>query len=86
MITDYHFGGYAKINSVLVEFINKFNTQYHVPLDPVYTGKMMYGIFELMEKQYFPKNAKILVIHTGGLQGVAGMNSLLKNKNLPIID
>lgn len=86
LISDYHFGGYAKINSSLVEFINKFKSQNQVPLDPVYTGKMMYGIFDMIEKNYFPENAKILVIHTGGLQGIEGMNALLKKKKLPIID
>lgn len=86
LITDYHFGGYAKINAELVAFINRFKAQNHVPLDPVYTGKMLFGIFDLIEKNYFPKGAKILAIHTGGLQGIDGMNQLLKKKNLPIID
>lgn len=86
LITDYHFGGYAKINAELVAFINQFKAQNHVPLDPVYTGKMLFGIFDLIEKNYFPKGAKILAIHTGGLQGIDGMNQLLKKKNLPIID
>lgn len=86
LITDYHFGGYAKINAELVAFINQFKVQNHVPLDPVYTGKMLFGIFDLIEKNYFPKGAKILAIHTGGLQGIDGMNQLLKKKNLPIID
>ncbi len=86
LITDYHFGGYAKINAELVAFINQFKVQNHVPLDPVYTGKMLFGIFDLIEKNYFPKGAKILAIHTGGLQGIDGMNQLLKKKRLPIID
>ncbi|PTM11521.1 MAG: 1-aminocyclopropane-1-carboxylate deaminase [Bacteroidetes bacterium] len=85
LITDYHFGGYAKINSKLIEFINKFKLEYNIPLDPIYTGKMMYGIFDLIEKNYFPKGSKILVIHTGGLQGIDGMNIHLKQKKLPLI-
>jgi 1-aminocyclopropane-1-carboxylate deaminase len=85
LITDYHFGGYAKINEELVAFINAFKNKYHIPLDPVYTGKMMFGIFDLIEKGYFQKGTKILAIHTGGLQGISGMNAVLKNKNLPII-
>jgi len=85
LITDYHFGGYAKINNDLVSFINEFNDTYDIPLDPIYTGKMMYGIFDLIKKGYFFKGSKILVIHTGGLQGIIGMNKVLKQKNLPII-
>ena len=85
LINDYHFGGYAKINKELVAFINQFKADYEVPLDPVYTGKMLFGIMDLIEKQYFPKGSKILAIHTGGLQGIEGMNMILKNKDLPII-
>jgi 1-aminocyclopropane-1-carboxylate deaminase len=82
---DYHFGGYAKINEVLIRFINDFYKQTNIPLDPIYTGKMMFGIVDLINKGYFPKGAKILAIHTGGLQGIEGMNRNLKNKNLPLI-
>lgn len=85
LVTDYHFGGYAKINSTLVEFINRFKQEYNIPLDPIYTGKMMFGIFDLIKKGYFKKGAKILAIHTGGLQGIDGMNIKLKQKNLPLI-
>ena len=86
LITDYHFGGYGKINSDLVEFINWFFEQTQIPLDPVYTGKMVFGIVDLIEKNYFPENSKILVIHTGGLQGIQGMNLKLNNKGLPTIN
>jgi 1-aminocyclopropane-1-carboxylate deaminase len=82
---DYHFGGYAKINEVLIRFINDFYKQTNIPLDPIYTGKMMFGIVDLINKGYFPKGSKILAIHTGGLQGIEGMNRSLKNKNLPLI-
>ncbi|MEO6348531.1 MAG: pyridoxal-phosphate dependent enzyme [Aquaticitalea sp.] len=85
LMTDYHFGGYAKINLELISFINEFKAKYHIPLDPIYTGKLMYGIFDLMQKGYFPKGSKILAIHTGGLQGIEGMNLVLKQKNLPLI-
>ena len=85
LIADYHFGGYAKINRELISFINSFKNRYQVPLDPVYTGKMVFGVFDLIKKDYFPKNAKILMLHTGGLQGIAGMNVKLLYKNLPII-
>lgn len=85
-ISDYHFGGYAKINTELISFINEFKAQYGLPLDPVYTGKMMYGIFDLMRQGYFPEGAKILAIHTGGLQGIQGMNDTLRKKKLPILN
>ncbi len=86
LITDYHFGGYAKINAELITFINSFRKRYNVPLDPVYTGKMMFGITDMIRTGYFPKKSKVLAIHTGGLQGIEGMNEVLKKKNLPLIE
>lgn len=85
IIKEYHFGGYAKINTDLISFINEFSLTYNVPLDPIYTGKMMFGIFDLMQQGFFPKGSKILAIHTGGLQGIEGMNQKLRQKNLPLI-
>jgi len=85
LVTDYNFGGYAKINEKLISFINQFKKENNIPLDPVYTGKMMYGIFDLVNKGHFPKGSKILAIHTGGLQGIEGMNKTLKQKQLPLI-
>ncbi len=86
LITDYHFGGYGKIKPELIAFINTFKKNHNIPLDPIYTGKMMFGIFDLIEKGFFPKDSKILAIHTGGLQGIAGMNEMLRRKNLPLIE
>lgn len=86
LINEYHFGGYAKINSELVSFINTFYRDYNIKLDPIYTGKMVFGVMDLINKNYFPNNSKILMIHTGGLQGIKGMNQRLQNKNLPLID
>jgi len=86
LITDYHFGGYGKINEAFIRFLNEFYEATEIPLDPVYTGKMMFGIYDLIEKGYFPEGSKILAIHTGGLQGVAGMNLLLKKKQLPLLN
>ncbi|MEZ4797937.1 MAG: pyridoxal-phosphate dependent enzyme [Flavobacteriaceae bacterium] len=85
LVSDYHFGGYAKINNELVEFINKFKYEHQIQLDPIYTGKMMFGIIDLINKNTFKKGTKILAIHTGGLQGIDGMNLKLKQKNLPLI-
>ena len=85
LITDYHFGGYGKVSPDLIDWINRFYAQTQIPLDPVYTGKMVFGILDLIAKNYFPENANILLIHTGGLQGIQGMNLKLKNKGLPIL-
>lgn len=80
LVPEYHFGGYAKVSEELIQFINEFYQKHKIPLDPIYTGKMMFGVMDLIHKNYFPENSKILVIHTGGLQGIAGMNKLLKQK------
>lgn len=81
----YHFGGYGKINRELIDFINKFADQQKVLLDPIYTGKMVFGILDLVQKGYFKPNTRILAIHTGGLQGIVAMNNKLLNKNYPLI-
>jgi 1-aminocyclopropane-1-carboxylate deaminase/D-cysteine desulfhydrase-like pyridoxal-dependent ACC family enzyme len=70
---DYHFGGYAKINLELIQFIKKFEINNNIPLEPIYTGKLFYGIYELIINGYFNRGTTILAIHTGGLQGLAGM-------------
>ena len=81
----YHFGGYAKVDSKLITFMNHFKATYNIPLDPVYTAKMMYGIFDAIQTGQIPKEAKVLAIHTGGLQGIEGMNLRLKQKQLQTI-
>ena len=86
LISDYHFGGYAKINKELIEFINWFKSKTGIPLDPIYTGKMMFGILDLIKKGKFESGSQILAIHSGGLQGIQGMNLVLKRKNLPELD
>ncbi|MCF6130853.1 1-aminocyclopropane-1-carboxylate deaminase/D-cysteine desulfhydrase [Flavobacterium wongokense] len=80
LITAYHFDGYGKVSEGLIQFINGFYQQHQIPLDPIYTGKMAFGVMDLINKNYFPENSKILMIHTGGLQGIAGMNKVLKQK------
>jgi len=85
LMTNYHFGGYAKINEELISFINQFKRANTIPLDPIYTGKMMYGVMDLLKKGFFKKDDRILAIHTGGLQGIEGMNIKLKHMNLPTI-
>ncbi len=83
--TDYHFGGYAKVTSELIHFINDFKKDTGILLDPIYNGKMMFGIYDLIKKGYFKKNTSILAIHTGGLQAIQGINTLLKKKKMPFI-
>jgi 1-aminocyclopropane-1-carboxylate deaminase len=86
IITAYHFGGYGKVNQELITFINQFYIENKIPLDSIYTAKMVFGVMDLINKNYFPENSKILLIHTGGIQGNAGMNLKLKAKKLPLID
>lgn len=66
---EYCCGGYAKTNSELLQFMQQFEQQYAVPLEQVYTAKMMMGLFDLIQQGNFPVNTRILAIHTGGLQG-----------------
>lgn len=66
---DYHFGGYAKTTPELISFISDFERETTIPLEPIYTGKMMYGLFELIKQNYFKKGETIIALHTGGLQG-----------------
>ncbi len=77
--TDYHFGGYAKHTPTLLDFINDFKKQFNIQLDPIYTGKMFYGIFDLIEKDFFPPHSTIVAIHTGGLQGLNGFRQRFGN-------
>jgi len=81
----YHFGGYAKVTVDLIDFMNDFLQKTHIPLDPIYTGKMLFGVMDMIKKGHFKPNTNILAIHTGGLQGIQGMNQFLEKKNLPLI-
>lgn len=77
--------GYAKVTEELIDFINEFNETYQIPLEPIYTGKMMQKIFHLIDEDFFPKGSRILAFHTGGLQAIAGMNaSLIRKDKRPI--
>ncbi len=79
-----HFGGFGKVKPELIGFMNDFYDKTGVPLDPVYTAKMMFGLAEKANNGAFKKGTRILAIHTGGLQGIKGMNKRLKNKNYKI--
>ena len=72
--TEFHFGGYARHTNELIKFINTFNCDHNIPLDPIYTGKMIFGLLEKINNGYFKPNTSILAIHTGGLQGIDGFN------------
>jgi len=86
LIRDYHTGGFAKINKELIGFINSFYALTGIPLDPVYTGKMMFGLWDMIRKDSFRRGTSILVVHTGGLQGLDGMNARLRRKGLPLLE
>jgi 1-aminocyclopropane-1-carboxylate deaminase len=83
--SDYHFGGYGKISDELIRFLNDFYSETAIPLDPIYTGKMVFGIVDLYQKNFFSEKDKVLIIHTGGLQGIAGMNQKLTKQNKQIL-
>jgi len=69
LIHDYPFGGYAKHQPALLEFMNEFYRQTGIPSDFVYTGKLFYAVSDLIKKNYFPSGSRLLLIHSGGLQG-----------------
>jgi 1-aminocyclopropane-1-carboxylate deaminase len=69
LLQDYHFGGYAKYTAALITFMNNFFLSTGLPTDFVYTGKLFYAILDMLQKDFFPPGSKILVIHSGGLQG-----------------
>ncbi len=70
--TQYHHGGYAKWTSELIEFIHWFWESFGIPLDPIYTGKMAFACWDLLQKKYFKPGSRVVLIHTGGLQGNLG--------------
>lgn len=72
--TDYHFGGYAKTKPMLNTFIKQFTAQTGILAEPVYTGKLFYGMFDLAQQGYFKTGDRVLAIHTGGLTGILGLH------------
>ena len=65
---DYHCGGYAKTNARLLEFVDNFMRETNLPIEPVYTGKMFYGLSQLLDRGAVPPDVEVVAIHTGGLQ------------------
>ena len=80
IINDYHFGGYGKVNGELIDFINWFKENFGISLDPIYTGKAFFAVWDMIKTDKFEKNLKIVLLHTGGLQGIEGFNR--KNENI----
>ncbi len=71
--TQFHLGGYGKVTPQLIDFINAFYKNHNIQLEPIYSGKMMFGFYELVKQGFFKPNTNITLIHTGGLQGINGM-------------
>lgn len=80
--TDYHFGGYAKTQPALLNFMQQFIAEYGILIDPIYTAKMCYAIYDLGRQNYFEHTAKIVALHTGGLLGIMGMKEKLFKNHL----
>ncbi len=76
----YHFGGYGKVTPELIDFINWFKEKFKLQLDPIYTGKSFFGVWDMIKNDKFEKNLEIVLLHTGGLQGISGFNR--KNENI----
>ncbi|OGX89788.1 1-aminocyclopropane-1-carboxylate deaminase/D-cysteine desulfhydrase [Hymenobacter coccineus] len=72
---DYHFGGYAKYSADLLAFIRQFEERHGVLLDPIYTGKLLFGVLDLIGQGYFPPGSTVVAVHTGGLQAWAGWHA-----------
>lgn len=82
--TDYHFGGFAKTAPSLLEFIDGFERRHKIPVEPIYSGKMLFALYDLIELGYFSPGSRIIALHTGGLQGKRGFeNSGYKDWQLP---
>jgi 1-aminocyclopropane-1-carboxylate deaminase len=73
LLCDYHDGGYGKFSTQLWQFCQSMLTSQQLPLEPIYSGKMMYAVWQLIEQGFFPSGSKIIAIHTGGLQGLDGL-------------
>jgi 1-aminocyclopropane-1-carboxylate deaminase len=71
-LNDYHFGGYAKHDQTLLEFKQQFEKEHKLALDYVYTAKLFYAVYDLINKSLIEPNKKILIVHSGGLQGNQG--------------
>jgi 1-aminocyclopropane-1-carboxylate deaminase len=80
LLTNFHHGGYAKKTPELSQFCREFTEQSQVPIEPVYTGKVFYALRELIKIGYFQPDEKLMVLHTGGLQGTRGIKYSQQNR------
>jgi len=71
---DYHFGGYAKLPPELRSFIEQFDADFGVLLDPIYTSKLLVGLLDLIRRGHFAPGSTVVAVHTGGLQAWAGFD------------
>lgn len=78
LYTDYHFGGYGKVNDELIHFVKRFVANTGILIEPIYTGKMLYALYDLVSKNHFSPGSRILAIHTGGIWGLLGMKDKFK--------
>ncbi len=83
VLPDYHFGGYARFSATLLDFIRRFHRAYGILLDPVYTGKMAFAAMDLLAKGFFQPDTAVVLLHTGGLQGVEGFRERFPDLPLP---
>jgi len=74
VLSDFHLGGYAKFNEQEAQRILDFNQETGIDFEPVYSGKMLLALLNLVEQGYFPQNHRIVMLHTGGLQGLGGLH------------
>ncbi|MBC6610223.1 1-aminocyclopropane-1-carboxylate deaminase/D-cysteine desulfhydrase [Hymenobacter sp. BT507] len=79
--TSYHLGGYAAYSAELMAFIRQFQTRHGVLLDPLYTGKLLYAILDLLEQDYFAPGSTVVAVHTGGLQGWQGFRQRFESRS-----
>jgi 1-aminocyclopropane-1-carboxylate deaminase len=70
LLLNYHHGGFAKSSPELLAFIEQFQQQHGIALEPIYTGKLLFAVYDLMRQAYFAKGQRLVVLHTGGLQGI----------------
>ena len=67
------------MDSALLDFVKRFTSLAKIPIEPIYTGKMLFGIYDFASKGYFKEGSLIIAIHTGGLQGLKGLSGRMKN-------
>lgn len=79
VLSDHHFGGFAKVPKDLIEWNRGFFDKYKMPLDPVYNAKAMYALLDSIKSGLLKRNSRVLYLHTGGLQGIQAFEYLSKN-------